>query len=417
MHTILTVGIVIFTGFMFGEIVSKVHLPRVTGYILAGVLLNPGLLHFVPPTFVHSTETVINIALAFITFSVGGSLCYSRIRDLGKSILWITAFEAELAFLAILGGFILILPLFVPGTAGTSWSVGILPVALLIGALGTPTDPAATLAVVHEYGAKGKVTSTVMGVAALDDAAGIINYSVAIALAQVLIIGRGFSLDSSVMVPLVSIGGAVGLGIVFGFAFNLLTYLLPGEGEGVLIVIVVAFVTLCFGLSQYLGLDQLLATMAMGMVVTNLNPKRQAIFAMLERYTEQLIFVVFFTLSGMNLNFSSLISYLPLIALFVLFRALGKFSGVLLGAGIARASTSVRKYAFGGLIPQGGIVVGLALLIKQNPAFQQVTDLIVSVVVGATVVHEIIGPLCSKVALKKAGEIGKGTSRRDASSV
>ena len=126
---------------------------------------------------------------------------------------------------------------------------------------------------------------------------------------------------------------------------------------------------------------------------------------MLERYTDELIFVFFFTMSGMQLDFSIFMTYLPLALFFAVFRAFGKIGGALIGATAAKSPHKVKKYAWGGLIPQGGIVIGLALLIKQNPAFTNFSDIIISIIIGATVVHELIGPIISRKMIQAAGEI------------
>ncbi len=404
MQSMLIVGIIVFTGFVLGELVAKIKLPRVTGYILAGILLNPGLFGFIPRDFVDHTSVATNICLAFITFSVGGTLLFSRLKKLGKGILYITICEAEFSFLIIVIGFLAITP-FLIHSPGATWFATFIPLSLLIGSLGSPTDPAATLAVAHQYGAKGEVSSTIMGVAALDDATGIINYSLAIAVASVLILHQGFDVYSSLLNPLIVIVGAIILGMAFGFIFNFITRFIERETEGVFIVLILALLTLCFGMAMLLGLDELLATMSMGIIVVNYNPKRDKIFKILERYTEQLIFVLFFTLSGMHLDFSVLSSYYVLVLLFFLFRTLGKVTGTMLGATISKSSPMVKKYTAGGLIPQGGIVVGLALMLKQNHAFDSISDIIINVIVGATILHEVVGPIFLKKALKKAGEI------------
>jgi Kef-type K+ transport system membrane component KefB len=160
-----------------------------------------------------------------------------------------------------------------------------------------------------------------------------------------------------------------------------------------------------FGLAKYLKFDELLATMSMGVIVVNFNKHSRKIFSMLERYTEEFIFVLFFTLSGMHLKFSVLPQAATLILLFFLFRTAGKFLGTYTGATLSKASPKVRKYTAGGLIPQGGIVVGLALLIHQQAAFSNLAELVMSVIIGATIVHEFIGPITAKIALKKANEI------------
>jgi len=404
MQTILIFGIILISGYVFGEIAVKVKLPKVTGYILAGIFLNPGLFHFVPENFIDNTSLVTNISLSVITFSVGGTLLYSHIKKLGKGILFITLFEAEFAFLAVFIGFLVIAPFFIHIPDAT-WFTIFIPISILIGSLASPTDPSATLAVVHEYKAKGNVTSTIMGVAAFDDALGIINYSIAIAIAGAFVSSSSFSLTSSLLGPLITIGGAILLGTIFGFLFNAITLIIKKDTDGALIVCILGLLLICFGTSTLLGVDELLATMMMGVIVVNFNSKKDKIFKIIEQTTEELIFVLFFTLSGMHLNFSVLSTSYILVLFFIVFRVIGKFSGTILGASVSKSSPEVKKYTANGLIPQGGIVIGLALMIKQNHTFDAISDVLITVIIGATIIHELIGPVLSKMALKKAGEI------------
>lgn len=406
MQSIAIVGTIILTGFVLGEAARRLGLPKVTGYILAGIILNPGLLHIIPSPFTQHTDLVTSISLSFITFSVGGTLLYSRLRQLGRGILYITVGEAQLAFLAVALGFIAVSPLL--GGAGFPGSVaGTVGVSLLLGSMGSPTDPSATLAVTHEYKAQGPVSSTVLSVAAFDDALGIINYTLAVVVAGALMHAGPLLLGAVLTSSLFKILGAVVLGTLFGFAFNVLTTWVRKETEGVLIVLIIGMLCLCFGLARRFHTEELLATMTMGLVVTNYNPMGTKIFRVLERYTEELIFVLFFTMSGMHLDFSVLAASYPLVLLFVVFRAIGKYSGTRLGAWLAKSPEPVKRFAAGGLIPQGGIVIGLALVIKQNPAFGAFSDLVISTIIGATVIHEIGGPVLAKMSLKKAGEIAE----------
>ncbi len=402
---LLIVGTIILTGFVFGSLAEKVGLPKVTGYIIAGIILNPRLFNIIPVELIQNDKLVTNISLAFITFSVGGTIIFHSLKLMGKKILTITLFEAELAFLFVIIGIIIVSPWFVH-IKGASWMSTFIPLGLLMGAMASPTDPSATLAVVHEYEARGEVSSTIMGVAAFDDAFGIMNYSVAVTVAYVLVTGEKLNVVTAVGKPILIILETIALGAAFGWFFNILTDFLKKEKEGTLIVAILAFLSLCFGTAHILQLDELLATMTMGVMVTNFNILRNKIFKILERYTEELIFVVFFTLSGMHLEFSVLRKYYLLILFFVIFRAMGKIVGAMYGAHISKASDKVKKYVAGGLIPQGGIVVGLALLMEQNPAFSDIAQILVSTILGATVIHELIGPVVSKIALEKAGEIG-----------
>ncbi len=405
MSSILIVGIITSFGLICGEIATKLRLPKITGYIIAGVLLNPSLSDFIPKNFTSHTDLVTSVALSFITFSVGGTLLYSRIKKLGKGIIYITLCEGEFAFIIVIVGILAGGALLIQ-TADANWISTLIPISLLMGCLAAPTDPSATLAIIHQYKAKGSVTSTIMGVAAFDDVLGIVNYSLAIVMAQALIMHEKFSLFSSLLKPTVAILGAIFLGIAFGFIFNLSTKFLKKETEGALIIVVFALLSLCFGIATILDADELLSTMIMGIVVVNYNPNREKIFKILERYTEELIFILFFVFSGMQLNFSVLSSHILLVLLFVILRSIGKVSGAITGAVLAKSPPKVKRYTAGGLIPQGGIVVGLALLIKQNQAFASISDIIISVIIGATVIHELIGPILSKMAIKRAGEIG-----------
>ena len=400
----LIFGIIILLGFICGEVAKKVGLPKVTGFILAGIILNPRLTHIIPMDFAEHTDLIINIALAFITFAVGGTLHYNKIKKLGRSITYITLFEGELAFLITATGIALVSPFFVD-IPEMSWAAAFIPIGLLMGSLASPTDPSATLAVVHEYKAKGTVTSTIMGIAALDDTLGIINYSIAFAAASVLAAHQKLNLYSSLAFPAYQIFGAVGFGIIIGLIFNLFTVLLQRETEGVMIVAILAMLALAFGISSLVKIDGLLTIMTTGAVVANFNPKKEKIFSMLQRYTDELIFVFFFTMSGMHLDFSIFLTYLPLAIFFVIFRAIGKISGAHIGAAAAKSPPKVKKYTWGGLIPQGGIVIGLALLIKQNPAFSHFSDIIISIIIGATVLHELVGPIISRKMIQAAGEI------------
>ena len=404
MSSILIVGIIIFVGFLCGEVFKKLGLPKVTGYILGGVLLSPGFLKVVPGDFIEHTGLITNMSLSFITFSVGGTLLLSNIKRLGKTILSITFFEGELAFFMVFIGFLCLTPFLTQIQSATVISTFI-PLSLLIASLASPTDPSASLAVVHEYKAKGEVSSTILGVAAFDDVLTIINYSFATVVAMVLITHQPFNMYTSILKPFIMIGGAIILGSILGIAFNFFTSLFQKETEGALIVVIFALVFICFGLAKSFQFDELLACMSMGAVVVNFNRHSRKIFNMLERYTEEFIFVLFFTLSGMHLKFSVLPQAALLIFLFFVFRTSGKFLGTYIGAVLSKAGPKVRKYTAGGLISQGGIVVGLALLIQQEAVFSSLAELIMNIVIGAVIINEFIGPITAKTALKKAGEI------------
>lgn len=404
MSSILTIGIILGAGFLLGELVQLIRLPRITGYILAGIILNPQLTPVIADDFARHTDPVIDLALAFITFSVGGTLLWSKLKKMGRTILSITLCEAECAMLVMIAGFYLT-TLLLSHYGITALSASPLVLSLLLGVLAAPTDPSATLAVSHQYKAEGEVTSTIMGVAATDDVLGIINFSIGIALARMAATHTAFSIPHSILLPLYEIIGGIGIGALFGLLFNKTTDWFKRESEGELIVLIFAMLGLCYGSARLAHTDELLATMAMGCVVVNFNRHQQKIFAMLERYEEELVFVFFFTLSSVHLDLSVMPSAAVYIGLFVLLRTLGKTLGAYAGARLSSASDKVRRYTFLGLLPQGGIVIGLALIMHRNPDFKSVADLVMAIVIGSTVIHEIAGPIVARIGLRKAGEI------------
>ena len=402
MNTILAIGTLIFSGFLLGEAAKKVKLPKISGYIFAGILLNPALFGIIPKTFVENTDPLLSLALSVITFSIGGALSYAKIKSTGKTILWLTVFESLSAFFFVFIFTFLILGylLNIFDSMNTT-----LAVSLILASLAAPTDPSATLAVIHEYRAKGKVSSSMLEIAAFDDMAGIIIYTITIAFAA-MVIGNADLQIAGVFTELGrNIGGALLTGFITGLIFKYVNKLFSKENEGSLIVLTLGMVFLCYGISDCFGFEALLATMAMGAMVVNFNPFSDKIFNLIERYTDELVFVIFFTLSGIHLQLSSISGSFIIIVIYIVGRAIGKYSGVYSGATLLKTYPSVRKYTAGGLLPQGGIVIGLALLLLKEPAFNNIAPKIVGIVIGAALVYEILGPVFSKFMLKKAGEI------------
>ncbi|NQT29989.1 MAG: cation:proton antiporter [Candidatus Saganbacteria bacterium] len=139
------------------------------------------------------------------------------------------------------------------------------------------------------------------------------------------------------------------------------------------------------------------------MLIFRLGTKK--FFRFFSNYFEDIIFIIFFVLAGANLNLGTLAQYWVWIVAFIILRSVGKISGAYLGATISGASPAVKKYMPLGLLPQGGIVMGLALLVQQNPNFSQYGSILISLIVGTTVIQELLGPILTKYALYKAGEI------------
>jgi len=358
-NVILIFGIILIAGYIAGKIANLLKLPRITGYIAAGILLEPSFSGILPQQFIQGSSVISNFALCIITYAIGGSLNLRRIRKLGKSILWMTFLEAETAFLLVFAGLFFTLPILSRYAGLTIEPIYYFPLALLAGALASPTDPTAAIAVKEEYKADGPVTRTVLGIAALDDATGIINFSIATAISITFLGHATGGIGATLLPPLRDILFSFLLGA--GFAFLLLTVARNVKDGGVMIVLILGALFACFGTAQILKLDELLSTMTLGCVTVNFAKDIDKYFLSIRDYLEEVIFVIFFVLAGAHLQLQVLKSSLLIVAVFVICRTIGKVLGAYAGAVISKAPVNVRKYTAFGLIPQGGIVVGLAL--------------------------------------------------------
>jgi Kef-type K+ transport system membrane component KefB len=402
MNVILSIGILIFAGYIFGELAEKIRLPKISGYILAGILLNPDLTGIMSEDFVDHTNPLLTISLALITFSIGGSLSADKLKSTGKKVILLTLFEALSAFVIVFMFMFLFLYFFIHLFDSVNVIVA---VSLVLASLAAPTDPSATIAVIHEYRAKGEVSSTILEIAAFDDIAGITIYTLVTAFAALFLGQKEIELSNTLLELFKNVGGAIGVGVVVGILFNSLVKLFGEQAEGTLIVLTFGLILLSYGISEYMGFESLLSTIALGTVVSNWNSLSGQIFKIIERYTDELIFVIFFTMSGLHLQLSSINGSYLLIIIYIIARMIGKYSGIYVGSQILQADSKLKKYTAGGLIPQGGIVIGLALLLTKDPVYKESASMIMGVVIGAALIHEIIGPIISKLSLKKAGEL------------
>jgi Kef-type K+ transport system membrane component KefB len=405
MNIQLTIGLLLIIGYTIGWLLEKIGLPKIIGYIATGIVFSPNTVDFFDINLVQSTYPFMEVCLAFIAFEVGGALKWSRIKEHEKEIINITLLASILPFiLTAVGIFVFgfLFPTILPFD-----SLTLLLLALLLGAMAIPTDPTATLAVMHQFKAKGKVTNTILGVAALDDVLGILLFSLTIGGIYIFTGGETGLFGSPIINSLYEIVAAILIGTAIGLVIETIARVFHIISEGQWIVIIFSLIILCVGISKALKVDLLLSSMTMGIIVVNKCKQQKEIFRILERYTEDLIFLFFFLLSGLLLDISKIPEATALIFIFVLLRTVGKFLGTTTGARIAKADRSIRNYTAGGLLPQGGIVIGLVLSIYQKEQFKEISDILLTAIMGSIIIHELIGPIAAKYSLMKSGEINK----------
>lgn len=402
MNTLLGIGLLMIAGYIAGKILKKVGLPEIIGYIVAGIAFSPNTTNLLSDDILKDTSPIMEICLAFIAFEVGGTLKWSKIKMHSKGILWITLFASLFPFIIVASGIFvtgLLIPAKIPFDPPT-----LLFLSILLGTLSAPTDPSATFAVLHQYNAHGKVSDTLMGIVALDDALGIVMFSITMTTIYFFSDYSEAAMGNPLIDSIYQFGGSVFIGIIIGYFIKLISNLIKNKSEGQFVVIVFSALILSVGLSRSLQLDEVIVSITMGIVVANVFGQQRMVFKILERYTEELIFLFFFILSGLHLDISVIPSSILLILVFIILRAAGKFAGATTGSLIAKESSKT-KYLAGGLIPQGGIVIGLVLSIYKIEAFREVSEILLTTIMGATVINELLGPLAAKYTLLKTKEI------------
>ncbi len=387
---ILAIGMLVLLGIFVGKGMRKFNLPAITGYIVMGIVLGPSVFNVMTPEVAEWLVPFETFALSLIGLSIGGEMMWDVFRRLGKSVAIITVVQMFVTFGAVYGITVLL---------------GAMPaLAMLLATLATATAPANTLAVVRQFRARGRVTNTLLGIVALDDAVAVLIFALIATSYENIIQGGGLVL-SSLWGPGVEIVGSLMLGALLGFGTVLLRRALHSWEDNLLYGIALA--CLAGGLASQLGLSVILTTMTAGATAVNLGA--ESMFRALDDIQIP-IFVIFFGLAGAKLDVAS-VPYIGLVGSgYIVARILGKITGAWLGATLAAAPRVVRQYTGIALLPQAGVAIGLALMAARiAPEFE---NEILTIMIASTVIFELVGPACTGVALCWAGE---SSDERDSS--
>lgn len=388
LNTLLDLAIMIFAGMFCGRMAKHIHLPNVTGYLVAGLLIGPSVLGLLSGDFLESTSIISDVALGFIAFSIGNEFKLSYFKRVGIAPIVIACLESLFAVLCVVLGLII---------SGQS-----VPFSLVLGAIAAATAPAATIMVIKQYRAEGPVTQSLLSVVAIDDATALILFSLSVAVAQALT-NSGAGLGAALLSPVKEIGGALVVGAVLGFIFLIPLRFFKKQGNR--LSLIVGFIFAGLGLANWLGLSNLLLCMAMGAVIANFSPDVSKLMDICDSVTPP-IFMLFFVASGADLKISVLPTVGIIGVIYIVLRVVGKIAGASLGAIACKCEKSVKNYLGPCLLPQAGVAIGLSLA-----AGQVVPDFapqIRAVILCATLIYELFGPAVTKFSLKKAGEITEG---------
>jgi Kef-type K+ transport system membrane component KefB len=320
MNLILAVGIMIVVGFLGGLASAKLKFPMITGYIIIGVLLSPSLLNIIPRETVGELNLITDVALGIIAYLIGGSLHWEDLQKLAKSITWIVPFESLGAWFLVTLVLASLGSLIIPGE--TFWQT-YFPMAFIIGAVSCATAPAATMAIIREYRAKGPFTTTLLAVVGLDDAIAVIAFAIASGISQPLVNGaESISFYQMLGIPFLHIVESVAIGIAFAIALMYMIRL--ARTRELVLVVVFGMIMLCTGVSTYLGLSLILANMVAGFIIAN-KVKRREMFDVVGEI-ENVVYVIFFVLAGLHFDLSVMKFAGILALLIVLARCLGDLS-------------------------------------------------------------------------------------------
>ncbi len=397
MNLILAIGIMIIVGFFGGLATEKLKFPRITGYIIIGILLSPSLLNIISAATIKNLDIITDIALGIIAFLIGGSLRLESLRKLGRSIAWITPFQSLGAWLLVTLLLAFLSPLILTIPNATFFQT-YFPMAFIIGAISCATAPAAIIAIINGYRAKGPLTTTLLAVVALDDAIAVIAFALALGICQPLVNGGNISFYQMLGVPFLHIVESIAIGIFFGFALTYIAKLV--RTRELLLVVVFGMIMLCIGVTNLLGISAILASMVAGFIVANKARESGMILAV--EGIEDVIFAMFFVLAGLHFDLGVIKTAGILALLIVLGRFSGKYFGARAGAIISHAQGTVKKYLGLALLPKAGVTIGLALLAKS--AFPSFGAIMVNAILASVIINELIAPPLTKYAIFKAGE-------------
>jgi Kef-type K+ transport system membrane component KefB len=399
-HPLFYLGILILCGYAGGRVAHAFNLPRITGYILAGMLLSPSTTGILGAGVLENDLSLItDIALGIIAFSIGGTLELDKLRKLGKTIIIITFVQAITVALLVSGSVIFLLP-YLPG-AGIEPGSALVAVGILLGAICAATAPAAVLGVVHEYKAKGPMTTVLLGVITLDDGITLVLFSMAAGIAGSLG-GKGVSL---VQAGLVEPGKEILVALLIGSVAGLLLKLMVPviRRRKALLGLTLGTIFLTSGIALTLHASSLLACMMLGFFLVNTMNQPEPWFEAIEKIEEPL-FAMFFVLAGAHLKIGALAAAGTLAAVIVTMRTVGKLGGSYLGGVISAAPTTVKKYLPLGLLPQAGVSIGLVLAAKEYVGDLSAARIMVNAILASVILNELISPLLVKKALIKSGE-------------
>jgi Kef-type K+ transport system membrane component KefB len=393
----MALGFVLLGSYLAGFVFSRLALPRVTGYVLFGILVGPYALGVLSPGTTVALRTIDNLALALIALTAGGELRIGSLRRMLRAILGISV---TVMLVTITGIVILVLVArpWVPFLAELPLPAAI-GMAVLLGVWCANSSPDVTVAVINESGARGEVTETILSVTILKDVLVIISFAVALSITKTLV-DPAASFDSRLLgVMAWEVGGALLIGGLAGRIFAYYLSQVPKRR----VLSTLFFTYLLIVIAHALHLELLLTAVGAGFVIENFSEIGDSLIHAVES-NALIVFAIFFAIAGASLDLSALARFWPIAAVVVVVRLLLTLGSARLGGRIARVSPAVQRYTWMGLISQAGVTLGLSLVVGRE--LPGAGEYFVAITAAIIIFHLLIGPVLLKLALSRAGETG-----------
>ena len=394
-EALLVLSIILFAGFIMTRLTNTLNLPKVSGYILAGILIGPCSLNFIPQHMIDSMGFVSDLALAFIAFGVGKFFKKEVLMKTGKKIIVITISEALTA-----GVLVTVILKFI---FRLDWDF-----ALILGAIATATAPASTMMTINQYKAKGEFVNTLLQIVALDDVVCLLAFSIVAAIAN----GRasGALTVNDILIPIMLNLFAICLGFFCGYFLSRL--LIPARSRDNRLILAIAMLLGLSGICAAADISPLLSCMVFGAAYINLTRDKK-LFRQINNFTPP-VMSIFFIVSGMNLNVNALGTVGVIGVAYFLIRIAGKYLGTYFSCLAMGTSKEIRRYMGLALIPQAGVAIGLAFL-GQRLLPPETGNLMLTIILSSSVLYEMVGPISAKAALFLSGSIAfkKGHDKED----
>lgn len=428
MQILVTLSVAIVAGLLMSRVTKLFKLPAVTAYLIAGLIVGPFLLGGIDFSFLNmgfshigfspedfgltggekngALEILSNVALGFIAFAIGNEFRMSDLKSIGKQAFVIGILQAVAATILV-DAALIGLHFLMPNVLSVSN-------AIILGAIASATAPAATLMVVRQYKAKGKLTDLLLPIVALDDAVGLIIFSVSFGVARAIESGKA-NVVSMVVNPLIEVVLSLVLGALMGVIFTACEKIFHSGSKRMSLSISFVLLTVAISMLKidlgevHIGFSSLLVCMMLGTVFCNMCDFSADIMDRADKWTAPL-FVMFFVLSGAELRLDILADVWVLVigAVYIISRSAGKYIGSYLSAKMVKCEPKIQKYLGITLLPQAGVAIGMSAIVIETMGADGV--LVRNIILFSVLIYELIGPMLTKIALTKAGDITEKTT-------